>query len=347
MFEVQQRSPLGARAWFSMRHDIDMEPDYQRAGKIWTDEDKRFLIDSIINEYDIPKIYMADFTTIKSELNYSKKRYAVIDGKQRLEAIFEFLSDNLSLSRKIVFAEDSEVDIRGLRYSDLQVRYPTLAARVENFPLVVVHVVTDEVDRVNQLFVRLNKGASLTGAEIRNAMVGPLPRLIRELAVHSFFQDRTRFQKKRGQHWNAVAKLFLLEMSGEIKDTKKADLDRLVRMSEDADEETYTESYERIEHNLDVMCEVFKNGDELLAAQGNVPVFYWFVRGVEARRRGFARAFLVDFMERLKENRSLEDMDKNADLSAYDLAARSTNDSKAIQRRVDILEEWFRAFLNE
>jgi hypothetical protein len=345
MFEVQHLAPRSTRWWYSRRDEIDMEPDYQRAGQIWAAEDKRYLIDTILNDYDIPKIYVADFTTIKSPLNISKKRYAVIDGKQRLEAIFDFLSDNLSLSRKIIFSENHNLNLAGLRFSDLQSRYPEIASRVEDFPLTVVHVVTDEQSRVNELFVRLNKGASLTGAEVRNAMVGPLPRLIREVSNHEFFKEFTKFQTKRGQHRNAVAKLFLFEINNEIRDTKRVDLDKLVRDSEEESPSAYAEPHARIEKSLNRMCDVFKPQDELLAAQGNLPVFYWFIKGVSNSKLKHVRSFLVEFTNSIRENGRLEDSNKNPILSAYSFAARSTNDAKSIERRIDILNDYFRMYL--
>jgi hypothetical protein len=41
----------------SERQFIDVEPAYQRRGDIWTLEKKQLLIDSILNDYDIPKLY--------------------------------------------------------------------------------------------------------------------------------------------------------------------------------------------------------------------------------------------------------------------------------------------------
>ncbi|MCX5643073.1 MAG: DUF262 domain-containing protein [Phycisphaerae bacterium] len=84
--------------WKSRRARIDMEPPYQRRGRLWSDTDKAYLIDSILNGYDIPKLYMADFTWGDSKLNQKKLPYAIIDGKQRLEAIFDFFDGRITLT---------------------------------------------------------------------------------------------------------------------------------------------------------------------------------------------------------------------------------------------------------
>ena len=79
---------------------INLQPSYQRPGDIWTLENKKLFIDTIINNYDVPKIYFHEFKESKNEF-----KYAVIDGQQRLKTIFNFRADkfpcllNLSLMR--------------------------------------------------------------------------------------------------------------------------------------------------------------------------------------------------------------------------------------------------------
>ena len=59
-------------------------PEYQRQDRLWPPDKKRLLIDSILREIDIPKLY---FNRTKSG------EIEVIDGQQRLWAIWEFLDD--------------------------------------------------------------------------------------------------------------------------------------------------------------------------------------------------------------------------------------------------------------
>src|SRR5882672_4433010 len=92
--------------WRDEKDDIDLEPVYQRKGHIWSDIQKQYLIDSILNGFDVPKIYVADFTFLNSNLNQSKKKYAVIDGKQRLLAIYGFFDGQLTLARDFEYLDD-------------------------------------------------------------------------------------------------------------------------------------------------------------------------------------------------------------------------------------------------
>ncbi len=53
-FALQHESVL---TMFADRDMILMDPVYQRQGEIWSLEKRQLLIDSIINRYDIPKLY--------------------------------------------------------------------------------------------------------------------------------------------------------------------------------------------------------------------------------------------------------------------------------------------------
>lgn len=341
MFEIKHEAPRTTRWWYRQRENLDMDPEYQRKGSLWGDEDQKFLIDTIINGYDIPKLYVADFTTLPSPLNLERMRYAVIDGKQRFHALFKFFSNELPLSRNFVLTENPNLPLQGLLYRDLEENHPEIAARVEDFHLSVVHVVTDEEEKINELFVRLNKGLALTGAEQRNAMIGPVPKAIRRIANHEFFTRCVRFTTKRGQGLNAAAKILLTVIRGEITDTKKRDLDRLAHEFEQHSFNNIEPAVEEANSVLDRMSAVFSETDELLAAQGSVLIYYLFFSRIGRDQDRQARSFLSRFTTELKLERNKPEDQKDRQFLSYELASRSTNDARAISTRLDILLDRF------
>lgn len=163
MFKVTHFDPKTLKWWWTQRNKIDMSPSYQRHGRLWSKTDKAFLIDSILNEYDVPKIYVADFTFGHSPLNRSRMSYAIIDGKQRLEAIFDFFSGELVLDERFMLEEAPNLKLGGLGYPDLRKTHPDVADIFDNFPLSVMRVITDDETKINELFVRLNRSKPLTG----------------------------------------------------------------------------------------------------------------------------------------------------------------------------------------
>lgn len=66
---------------------VDMEPPYQR-GLVWTDQQKKDLLDSIFNYIDIGK-----FVFIRLPYEPNGFNYQILDGKQKLQTIIDFYSD--------------------------------------------------------------------------------------------------------------------------------------------------------------------------------------------------------------------------------------------------------------
>ena len=194
------------------------------------------MIDTIINEFDIPKFYVADFTSVSTALDKSGKLYAVVDGKQRFGAIFKFFSGTIVLANDFVYLRNPALKLARLSYQDLNWQYPEIAKIVDDYVITVMSVITDADDdhKIKEIFIRLNRGAGLSGAETRNAMSGPVPIVVRALANHPFFLNNIRFDVGRGQRLNAAAKLLLIEYKERLENTKKANLDNFVLEAEAA-----------------------------------------------------------------------------------------------------------------
>jgi hypothetical protein len=336
--------------WASQRSKIDMTPVYQREGRLWSQADKAFLIDSILNSYDIPKIYLTDFTVGVVKLNKKGLPYAIIDGKQRLEAIFDFADGKLILDDEFIYQSDPKLKLAGLGYSDLNKLYPDVANIFNNWPLSVVHVVTDEKEKIEELFVRLNRSKPLTGAEIRNAMAGPVTDLTRFLVGHELFKSSISFPKKRAQDKNAATKLLLFEFNGKPVETKKASLDKFNAQAKKEHKEKIELSSRRVIDTLDRMSEIFLPKDPLLRSAGVFPVYYWFVRENDTKQDQYVREFLNAFEKARKENREIASDPKSAanadtELLTFDRLNRSTDDERSHLNRHSIIAKRFRDYL--
>ena len=341
-FKIQLMDPKPLTWWKSRRLKIDMSPPYQRRGRLWSDTDKAYLIDSIINGYDVPKLYMADFTWAESPLNSLRLPYAIIDGKQRFEAIFNFFDGEIVLNKDFVYISDTSKELGGLGYKDLQTNYPDIAEIFETFPLSIVGVFSNTDDRINELFVRLNRSKSLTGAEIRNAMTGKAPLIIREIANHDFFHVNIAFSVKRGGDLNAAAKLLLFEYNDQPIETKKKTLDDFTKLSEKDGKEKLELSLRRAIETMEYMSQIFLPADKLLANGGILPVYYWFIKNCEQKHHHLIREFLVKFEEARVMNRETPEEDTlDRQLVEFDNFNRSTNDLQSHIGRLKIINERF------
>ncbi len=343
ILRISPHNPRTLVWWNSRRELIDFSPPYQRRGRIWSHDDKAFLIDSIINGFDVPKLYLADFQIGQSGLNSSKLPYAVIDGKQRLEAVFDFFDNKITLRSDFRFRRDYSLDLRGLSLKDLRNSYPRVAEEFENAHLDIMSVFAEDERDINEIFIRLNKSKPLTGAEVRNALSGPVSELVRVIASHLFFVENAKFSVSRAADLNAAAKLLLFEYHGAVATTKKVDLDFFAQS--DVNHLQLELAGRRVLDVLDAMSQVFIPKDPLLSSAGIVPVYYWFIRGLDKDQIASVREFLLFFEEQRRLNRESQkgpmEMQMDSSYSRFDTLNRSTNDAQSHSGRVKILRMQF------
>ncbi len=216
-----------ARAW---RSAIDIDPPYQRPAGVWTVAHRQRLIDSILNGYDIPKLYLHD---LRGE--QPTPVYAVIDGKQRLTAIWSFLDDGLPLApdfsldprNRPALPDDVRDPRPGDRWSSLHPAWQRVVRRTE---LSVVLVRDVHPDGLAELFGRLNDGVPLNPSERRNAIGGDLAALIRERATDPVLPARLAFADDRLAYQAFIARRVASAVrSAADPAPTDADLDELVR----------------------------------------------------------------------------------------------------------------------
>lgn len=194
---------------YAMRNEIGIAPSYQRNSDIWTDAKRRLLIDSILNEYDIPKLYLQTYRiprkTDKPENR--KVNYAIIDGKQRLETIWGFMDDEFALASEFDYYKDPTVKAGGLKYSEMSKQFPKLKILFDSFVIPIMCVETDDDDLIQEMFSRLNEAVALNAAEKRNAIGGPMTAAINDVASHRFFKFNVQFSNKRYQYREVAVRL--------------------------------------------------------------------------------------------------------------------------------------------
>ena len=345
-FKIRQLDPKTLSWWRNRRKQIDMKPSYQRRGRLWSTADKAYLVDSILNEFDVPKFYIADFSWGDSELNEAQLPYAIVDGKQRFEAIFDFYDGKIQLQDEFEYRLNRRYKLGGLGYRDLRENYADVAEVFDNFVPHIMGVYPEKEEQINDLFVRLNRSKPLTGAEIRNAMGGLVPKVFRELAKHEFFAEIIRFNIRRGQDLNTAAKILMFEVKDKILDTKKQTLDQFVENFRSDEAERLELAGRQVVDTLDDMRDVFLPRDRLLSSSGIVPVYYWFIRMRTREELPRIRRFILEFEDKRKQNRLKLREERGTgsvdhELTEYDNYNRSTNDVASHRGRVEILTRRF------
>jgi hypothetical protein len=339
---------------YSERRFIQADPEYQRMSEIWTLEKRQLLIDSILNEYDIPKLYFHAFQTPKVVAGGRQVKYAIIDGRQRLETIWDFIDGKFALGDDFVFLEDSSIDAKGLTYSELSSKYLDLKIRFDGFTLPIMEVITDDVDLIEDMFVRLNEAVPTNAAEKRNAFGGPMAATIKTVSQNGFFKKKVPISNKRYQHLDISGKFLLLanaqkssDTKRRIVDTKKAYLDEFVKEFKAQNLVNEAEQLEsEVKAILERMSKVFIDRDSLLKTQAMcVVLFLVFLRNELGHgARQINRKKLVQFEKDREENRKVAQDDLASakyELLEFDkMSLQGSNDAASVRTRLETLETY-------
>jgi len=164
------------RRWEKEPSQLDLTPPFQRE-LVWGIHQKCELIESIIMGIPIPVFYVRE---------NADGVYIVVDGKQRLTTLFDFINGKFALDKLSILKE-----YRGMRFSDLS---PLDQNKIEDCSLNLNVIKAPTSDRVMfDLFDRVNRGGTrLNNQEMRNALYqGNSTRLIDELAKNPEFKAAT------------------------------------------------------------------------------------------------------------------------------------------------------------
>jgi len=305
-------------------------------------ETKQLLLDTILNGFDVPKIYMHKFSAPlqKGGKTYD---YAIVDGRQRLETMWAFIDGKLALADDFTFFANEEMSASGMTYEDLGKEYPDVKADFDGYPLSVVQIETDDLEMIEEMFSRLNEAAPLTAPEKRNAYSGPVPGAIRRLAKEHFFTQSLPFQNRRYRHYDLATKFLLFEHENKVVDTKKARLDAFVASFEDQSRSKPLSFYKSAQQTVQAMSKVFTKNDALLRQVGMVTLYYHLFRF--ARDNGWVdqitRKSLVAFNELRAHNKLNFELGFNDDIDKelleFDNFAQSPNDAGALRFRLSVL----------
>lgn len=345
IFKINELGEQTIKHLYSIKEQIDFFPSYQRFGNIWSLQKKQLLIDTIINKFDIPKFYLNYFIESSNELNVNNSLYAIIDGKQRLQAIFDFLDNKYPLSPNIVFLDNPRIQLGLLKYQDILLHYPHIAPIIENYILDVIFITTDEEDRLEELFLRLNGGVALTNAEKRNAIPSYLNIRIRQIiGEHTFFIDKLKFNNPRYQYNDLLSKLLFIELNRRLVNLGNKEIEDFLRLH-NQDDNSNNELIDNSIRNLDLLSEVFYDKDILLKSKGLIPVYYQFVKDkINISNPNQIRAFFESFEQTKINNRQLEE--PFSLLQEFDrLNQQGVHREKSLVSRYRILEAYFHEFL--
>lgn len=325
---------------------IKINPDYQRNHR-WKNITSSKLMESLILNIPVPTIYLSQDIDVDEEVEDDVARYSVIDGQQRLTAIYYFMSNAYELEGLEILEP-----LNGMYYKNLP---PFLIRRLEERTIKCLRIDSTVDSQVKyDIFERLNSGSvQLEAQELRNAVYrGKFNELIKELAKHKYFREMLNIREKNPDENTKVKKMedveivlrfFALEDDG-LKVLKKSFKDFLSEQMANFNNCTDEELKAKKQNFINVMNIIYeKFGSKAFAkykvVDGKLKLTTKFNASVyDALAIAVSMNLKDGTLKTEKQNiKQFEVLFRNGEF--FDSIQGSTNDKSKITKRINMVRE--------
>ncbi|WP_298019955.1 DUF262 domain-containing protein [uncultured Dysosmobacter sp.] len=174
-------------SWFKKAFDageLEMSPPFQR-NPVWTDKQKSYLIDSVLNGYPIPEIYIQEKISADG-----RRKYIIVDGQQRIRSVLGFIAGEFEISEgesdkwsMCSFEDLSEAD---------RINFYSYRFVVRTLP-----DITD--DEIRSIFQRINKNnVALNAQELRQSTYnGDFIKSMNRISDNEYWKDIGLFSAEK------------------------------------------------------------------------------------------------------------------------------------------------------
>jgi len=214
--------------------DVMFNHPMQRKPGQWDNEQQSLLIDSILDSFAVPQMYAIPI--IEGDF----ESFSVLDGKQRLTTVYEYVNDGVKLSKdlspinrkrnRIVTDENGqrrkesvieEYEIAGKYFSELD---EYLQEKLNDTEISVIMLIDATDEEIEEQFFRLNNGTALTKDQKTRVMLGDeLALFIDRIEESELFSEKskktnfTSLQRKHGEIQTTILQTLMLVMDYPFK----------------------------------------------------------------------------------------------------------------------------------
>lgn len=204
---------------------INFEHISQRS-LVWERARKSNLIESLILSYPVPQIYARRI--VGKENKKGDSIYFILDGKQRLSTIKEFLNDEFALTKlsPVTYFDDEldeevALDITNKRFSELPDGLKDLLNTV-TFSIVYFDNLTKEEEKI--LFRKLNNGKPLSTKSRTLASAKDIETLL-DIGNHELFQKMLSDKARSNKNQAVIVAKALTMLNKQVEDISFASKD--------------------------------------------------------------------------------------------------------------------------
>jgi 5-methylcytosine-specific restriction endonuclease McrA len=331
---------------YTYQNNINFNPPYQRKAGVWNKSKKALLVDSVLNGYDIPKLYLH----VQAEGEPFK--WAVVDGKQRISALLEFMVDGYPLDRDFVYTgpalpNGANPPRRGQLWSELADEVKEI---FKAYSIATTEISSAKREEIERLFIRLNDGVKLNDAEYRQGLGGRVIELIDEVEIHPLFKSKAGFKDDRFDFKEVSCRILvaesLLSKNKNITALKKKVLDDFVIDNREITDEEAQKLLTSVKKVLDFMAPCFSNNSKELT-KSTTQLYYLWLRDIRlAYAHQNLQSKILKFVEDFASARIIDakkDENKQDDLLKQFkwLSGQNTNGGESMLERCHILTKKF------
>jgi hypothetical protein len=333
---MERRHNFQNFAWFNdlrLRKLLDLDPPYQRRS-VWNQRFKDYFVETALLNYPAPAIFLYEDMSPEG-----RSVHHVVDGKQRLTTLFEFVDSEFPVS-------ESHTKWGGWYFRTLP---DDAKKQIWSYQFLVEYVPSNDETVIEGIFDRINRNvAKLTSQELRHARLdGAFITASEELAEWMFETFPTNFprmatqSRKQMKDIELVATLLLLIETG-TRNYSQVELD--AAFSERDDEWETKSSVERefravvpyiksvIDGDPDLLTSRLRNQGDFYSLFG---ACLELLRQDAAPEPAVAATRLHKFLADLER---VDDADADADLKNYAQAVRSAaTDKGARDTRIRVI----------
>jgi hypothetical protein len=220
-YDIQKMTIKKIYDWFDKK-ELIIDKSYQRRC-IWLPRDKVRLIETILLGLIIPEIYLWDAETNPDN---GITITHIVDGQQRINAIVDFICNNLKLSKEFFIDDVAKQNYGDKLFKDLP---DEIRTEIWNYCLPIVQIKNIEISDIKTMFYRLNlTNYSLNDQEKRHSNSwGKFVELSKEISEHTIWEDYKLFNFgdiKRMKDEEFCSTLVLLAIKGIINQTNQEPL---------------------------------------------------------------------------------------------------------------------------
>ncbi len=269
----------------------------QRKPGQWDDEQQSLLIHSILANFAVPQTYALQM------FDGDYDSFSVLDGKQRLTTIYDYMKDGFKLSedtpsvkvqkRKVITDENGqrkqetsveEYEIGGRLFSELD---PKLQDKLKDKVLSVIVLADCTDEEIEDQFYRLNNGTALTKDQKTRVLLGDeLAAFVERVEAGEFFAEDshksyfTSLQRKRGEIQTCILQTLVLVMDYPFKNFNNDTIMEFAKWFRANHKDSDLAYCEELFNKLDMAVPVSEKPNKLMK-KTTIPVLAYHIQTVD------------------------------------------------------------------